>query len=94
MITATLTGDDTAEALGITVTHRTPILALCRKLEEAGHADQPMTVLRDGKPCLNVSSIHGAAKRTVVENDKTSARWGKFVPFVRFMDEEGVEVTA
>ncbi|WP_376956343.1 hypothetical protein ABNQ39_00060 (plasmid) [Azospirillum sp. A26] len=94
MITATLTCEDTAEALGIAVTHRTPILALCRKLEEAGHADQPMTVLRDGKPCLNVSSIHAAAKRTVVENDKTAARWGKFVPFVRFMDEEGVAVPA
>ena len=88
MITATLTGDDTAEALGITVTHRTPVLALCRKLEEAGHADQPMTVLRDGKPVLNVSSIHGAAKRTVIETDKLSARFGKFVPFVRFFEEQ------
>lgn len=94
MITATLTGSDTAAAMGITVTHRTPILALCRKMEEAGHDDQPMTVLRDGKPCPNVSSIHGAAKRTVIENDKLSARLGKFVPFVKFFEEEGAEVPA
>ena len=44
MLTATLTRPGTITAFGITLTSRTPTLALCHALIEAGHADQPMTV--------------------------------------------------
>ena len=45
MLTATLTRPGSITAAGITLTHREPTLALCRALVEAGHADQPMTVI-------------------------------------------------
>ena len=39
MLTATLTRPTTITAADITITHRTPVLQLCRALVEAGHGD-------------------------------------------------------
>jgi hypothetical protein len=70
MIEAWSLGSDTAEAAGLTITHRTPILALCRALLAAGHPDQPMVVrdLLTGRVDLHIPSIALSAGRTVKEN--------------------------
>jgi hypothetical protein len=46
-------------AADITLTNRTPVLALCRALVEAGHADQPMTVVdaATGRPVMQIRAI-------------------------------------
>ena len=61
MIHATLTRPGTITAAGITLTSREPTLALCRALVDAGHADQPMTVVdgATGRPTMHVRSIEG-----------------------------------
>lgn len=89
MIEATLNRPEISAA-GITVTHRTPTLALCRALVDAGHHDQPMTVTdaATGKPVLNVPSIHAAAGLTVMENAKFGPRFAKWVPFSGIGGEE------
>lgn len=80
MIECILNGE-TAQALGVTVMHRTPVLALCRKLEEAGHGSEAMTVYRDGARVMVVSSIAAGAKRTVLENEKDGPRFVAHRPF-------------
>jgi hypothetical protein len=82
MIEATLARPEISAA-GITITHRTPTLALCRALVDAGHPDQPMTVTdaATGKPVLNVPSIHAAAGLTVVESASAGPKFAKFTPF-------------
>jgi hypothetical protein len=58
IVRAELTGDDTASALGITVKSGSPILALCRKLVEAGHdPNTPLEAFRNGTLALRVKSI-------------------------------------
>ena len=67
MLTATLTRPGKITATGITLTSREPTLALCRALIDAGHADQPMTVVDSatGTPVMQVASIAKAALLTV-----------------------------
>jgi hypothetical protein len=77
-----ITGTITAE--GITLTHKTPALALCRALIAAGLPDQPMTVCRDGTPSMLIASIVGAATLTVIENEKVGPRFGKWKAFAGF----------
>jgi hypothetical protein len=61
-IHAELAWSDTATACGIAVRSSTPVLALCRKLIEAGHdPDRPMQVWRGPVLCLHVRSIGEAA---------------------------------
>jgi hypothetical protein len=72
----------TISARGVTITHRTPALALCRALVAAGCEDSPMTVYRKGVPAMLISSIHSAATRTVIENEKVGPRFAKWSPFV------------
>jgi hypothetical protein len=76
---AILTGADTASAADLTVRARSPVLALCRKLIEAGHnASQPLHVYRGDKLALIVRSIGAGAALTVAENE----RWGpRFTPW-------------
>jgi hypothetical protein len=66
-------------AEGIELSHRTPVLALCRALIAAGHADGPMIVRDlDGVPLMTVRSIAEAAGVTVHENERIGpvfARW-------------------
>lgn len=87
---ARLTYPATIAADGIAVTHRTPTLALCRALVEAGRPDGPLTVADDktGKPLLHVPSIHAAAGLTVTENASAGPRFAKWVPFAGIGGEE------
>jgi hypothetical protein len=61
-IQAELTGSDTATAAGLMVRTHAPLLALCRKLIEAGHdPDRPLEAWRDGTLALTVRTIGEAA---------------------------------
>lgn len=84
MIEATKIGAGVISAEGLTVKHRTPTLALCRALIAAGHEDGPM-IVRDpaGRPLMTVPSIVAAAALSVIENERTGPRFGKWSPFVR-----------
>jgi hypothetical protein len=78
MLTATLTRPGTITAADITLASREPTLALCRALVNAGHADQPMTVVDSatGWPTMHVRSIAAAAMLTVDEGHGCRfARW-------------------
>jgi hypothetical protein len=83
MITATLIQSTTITAAEITLTHRTPILQLCRALVAAGHGDQPMTVVdgATGRPVMHIPSIAASAGRTVDES--RGCRFAKWQPFNR-----------
>jgi hypothetical protein len=68
-IIAELAGSRTATAAGVTATGNAPVLALCRRLLEAGHDPASALEAYRGKiPCLRVRSIGEAAKLTVREN--------------------------
>ena len=70
-ICAELTGSDTCAALDLTVKSGAPVLALCRKLIEAGHDPRtPLEAYRDDTLCLRVRSI-GEAARLRMDTDKT-----------------------
>ena len=71
----------TIAAAEITLTHRTPVLQLCRALVEAGQPDQPMTVVdaATGQAVMHVASIAQAAETTVRE--EPGIRFGKWQPF-------------
>jgi hypothetical protein len=59
-IRAELVGDDACTALGITVKSPSPVLALCRKLVDAGH-DPATPPYRGATLALRVKSIGRAA---------------------------------
>jgi hypothetical protein len=67
----------------ITLTHRTPVLYLCRALVAVGHADHPMTVVdaATGNAVMHVASIAAAAGVSVHEEPTT--RFAKWQPFNR-----------
>jgi hypothetical protein len=61
-IRAEITGDDGASACGLVVHSGSPVLALCRKLIEAGHDPAtPLDAYRGETLCLRVRSIGEAA---------------------------------
>jgi hypothetical protein len=65
-IIATLSGSDTATALGITAQSTSPVLELCKKLIAAGHdPGTPLQVYRSGTLCLHVRSIGEASQLRV-----------------------------
>jgi hypothetical protein len=71
MIRAVLTGSDTCAALGLTAKSGAPVLALCRKLIEAGHdPSNPLEAYRGEAICLRVRSI-GEAATLRMDTDKT-----------------------
>lgn len=85
MIIATIAAPGTITAEGITLTHKTPVLALCRALI----ADKPLpltaeddalTVMREGKPAM-FASITAAAGLTVSENANSGPRFARWSPF-------------
>lgn len=79
------------EAEGIEVQHRTPVLALCRALIAAGHADGPMIVRDlDGRPLMTVRSIAEAAEVAVKENERIGPVFVKYRPF----DRDNINATA
>jgi hypothetical protein len=81
MLTAILTRPGTITAADITLTSREPTLALCRALIDAGHADQPMTVIDSatGRPVMHVASVAKAALLTVDES--AGCRFRRWRPF-------------
>jgi hypothetical protein len=83
MLTAILTRPTTIHAAGIMLTHRTPVLQLCRALVEAGQGDGPMTVVdaATGREVMQVASIAAAAGVSVHEEPTT--RFAKWQPFNR-----------
>ncbi len=59
---AELAGQSTAAACGITARGESPVLALCRKLIEAGHDPAtPLDAFRGETLCLRIKSIGRAA---------------------------------
>jgi hypothetical protein len=74
VIVATLTGADTASAAGIVARSTTPIIALCRKLIEAGYdPTTPMHVMRGETLALTVRSI-GEGAALEINGDGTGFR--------------------
>jgi len=68
-IRAQLSGDDTCSALGLTVKSDSPVLALCRKLVDAGYdATTPLEVYRGDTLALRVKSIGRGAELRVATN--------------------------
>ena len=76
---AELTKSDIATAEGITVKAASPVLALCRKLIDAGHDPAtPLEAYRGDTLALQVKSIGRGAKLTVEDNSigrPTFRRW-------------------
>lgn len=67
---AELIGSDCCCVLGITARTTTPVLALCRRLVEAGHdPNRPLHAYRGDTLCLRVHSIGKGAQLTV-EDDR------------------------
>ena len=65
-IYAVLKGDDYCEAEGISARCPAPVLALCRKLVEAGYGPgTPLEAWRGPTLCLRIRTIGQAAKLTV-----------------------------
>ena len=54
---AELVGSDVCIACGIRVRSTTPVLSICRRLIEAGYADQALHVYRGNVLALSVASI-------------------------------------
>jgi hypothetical protein len=69
--------------------------ALCRTLIAAGHEDGPM-IVRDpaGRPLMTVPSIVAAAALSVIENERSGPRFGKWSPFVRDSIDARVSASA
>jgi hypothetical protein len=66
VVRAELAGDDTCSALGITATSSSPVLALCRKLVDAGHNPAtPLEAWRGNVLCLRIHSIGKLARLEV-----------------------------
>ena len=65
-IRAELAGSDSCSALGITISSSSPVLALCRKLVQAGcDSSTPLEVYRGETLCLRVRSIGEGARLQV-----------------------------
>jgi ribonucleoside-diphosphate reductase alpha chain len=76
-IYAEIVGDDFCQAVGLTARSTSPVLALCRKLLEAGF--DPKTRLeayRGDVLCLHVRSI-GEAARLEVNSGGTGFKWAR-----------------
>ena len=73
-IVATLVGSDIAVALGLTAQSSSPVIAICRKLIEAGYdPTTPMHVLRGETLALTVRSI-GEGSALEINGDGTGFR--------------------
>jgi hypothetical protein len=72
-IRAELAGSDTCRAEGITAHSSSPVLALCRKLIEAGHDPaRPLHAYRGETLCLVIRSI-GEGARLEVNGEGTTS---------------------
>ena len=69
-IRAELIGSDCCSALGMTARSPAPVLALCRRLVEAGHdSATPLEAWRGDVLCLRIRSI-GEAAQFSIEDDR------------------------
>ena len=69
IIRAELDKSDTCHSEGHTVRAYAPVLAMCRKLLEAGYDPaRPLHAYRDGILCLKVSSIGWGATKAVEDS--------------------------
>lgn len=79
---AELSGSTICSTAGQVAIGRTPVLALCRELIEAGHNPAtPLEVYRGNTLALRVCSIGAAARLTVDEHNGT--RFAKWKPLCR-----------
>jgi hypothetical protein len=81
MLTAHLRRPETISCGTITITHRTPFLALCRELVNNGYPDQPLEIVDEltGQHIATVPSIAFSATRTVDESG--ASRFAKYIQF-------------
>jgi hypothetical protein len=80
-IAAELTGSDRCTAIGITARGHAPVLALCRRLIEAGiDPDRPLHVYRGDTLALAVHSIGEGARLTVQDNRLGHPRFVRWRP--------------
>jgi hypothetical protein len=79
-IVAQITGSNRCDAEGLTVTSHVPVLAMCRKLIDAGFDPaRPLHAYRGDVLCLTVSSIGWGAKYSVDESPSPHlVRWRPF----------------
>lgn len=80
MLTFQLTSDNQASCNGHTVTHRTPILALCRTIKDLGYPDDTVVAKRGIVDCVH-GTLYGMAGLTIKE--EPFMRLAKFEPFNR-----------
>jgi hypothetical protein len=81
-IRAEAMGSTTCIAVGITANGNAPVLALCRRLVEAGHnPDTPLQVWRGSTLAVTVRSIGEAAQLAVKEPDRGRVHFARYVPF-------------
>jgi hypothetical protein len=80
-IAAELIGSDRCTAIGITTRAYAPVLALCRRLIEAGiDPDRPLRVYRGDTLALVVRSIAEGARLTVEDNRLGHPRFVRWRP--------------
>jgi hypothetical protein len=80
-VRAELARDDTCTALGIIAHANAPVLALCRRLIEAGHDPaRPLEAYRGATLCLRVRSIGEAACLTVKDDNRGTPRFAAYRP--------------
>jgi hypothetical protein len=80
-IIATIIGSDTCTAEGITVRAAAPVLAMCRKLIEAGYDPAlPLHAYRGDVLCLKIKSIGEGAKWTVADRPSGQMGFVKWTP--------------
>jgi hypothetical protein len=82
IITATLIGNDTAQAGDITCRDKSPVFALCRALLAAGaDPNSKLKCFRGDVLALTVKTIGIGARFTIKENEKVGPR---VVPYEAF----------
>ena len=86
-VRADIVGFDKCMAEGCTARGSSPVLALCRKLVDAGiDPARSLSVFRGDTVCLKIRSIGEAAALTVAEGSRDTAR---FRPWRPMLSREG-----
>jgi hypothetical protein len=81
IIKAEIIGSDKCTAEGFTVRSAAPVLALCRKLVDAGYdPTAELHAYRGDMLCLKISSIRHGARYTVREDQRHGPRLARWMP--------------
>jgi hypothetical protein len=76
-------GSDRCASGGLVVKHKAPVLAMCRKLIEAGYdPERPLEAYRGETLCLKIRTIAEGARLTVEEGPNGP----RLVPFRKLAD--------